>query len=531
LLLLARSRAGSSMSRADQAALAAEARELYLQLVAHANLDASAPLTSNIRAGFSYIAEVLLRAGDRDGAFRAQQWSARSSVDDAAAIAAASRAEAANPEAAGRITERRRLIVERTAALRSVEAQLGNPREDFDSAAVNTRIAVLDQAIREVDAALAAGGVSLQRFTAAGLAEVQARLGAGEAFLHVSELGNAYAVTAMTGGRSFQYLAGESSAAITARVAALRRTLDGGAAGTAFDRADAAALYRALISPQLAGALRSARHLIVSANGALGALPFAVLVADEKGSGYLVDQLAVSRSPGIPAAARQQVLAPSPQLFAMGDVTGSGGKGAALAMRGGGRFGSLPELPPLPSAARELAEIAAAIGAQRPTILTGTAATEEALRAAKVDAGSVVAFATHGFVSGEVEGLREPALLLSAGGSDDGLLTATEIGKLDLPARWVILSACNTAAGAGPDAPGLSGLAQAFILAGADNILATHWPVRDDMARAISTGTLRAAARGLAPAQALRASLQDVRRSKIAGASHPALWAAFELVD
>ena len=48
---------------------------------------------------------------------------------------------------------------------------------------------------------------------------------------------------------------------------------------------------------------------------------------------------------------------------------------------------------------------------------------------------------------------------------DDGLLTATEVAQLKLNADWVVLSACNTAAGAKGDAEALSGLARAFFYA------------------------------------------------------------------
>ena len=48
---------------------------------------------------------------------------------------------------------------------------------------------------------------------------------------------------------------------------------------------------------------------------------------------------------------------------------------------------------------------------------------------------------------------------------DDGLLTASEIARLNLNADLVILSSCNTAATNGtPGAEGLSGLAKAFFL-------------------------------------------------------------------
>ena len=55
---------------------------------------------------------------------------------------------------------------------------------------------------------------------------------------------------------------------------------------------------------------------------------------------------------------------------------------------------------------------------------------------------------------------------------DDGLLTASEVAQLQLDADWIILSACNTAAGEGGDAEALSGLARAFFFAKA---LAVCW--------------------------------------------------------
>jgi hypothetical protein len=48
---------------------------------------------------------------------------------------------------------------------------------------------------------------------------------------------------------------------------------------------------------------------------------------------------------------------------------------------------------------------------------------------------------------------------------DDGLLTASEVAQLKLNADWVVLSACNTAAGDKLGAEALSGLARAFFYA------------------------------------------------------------------
>ena len=78
--------------------------------------------------------------------------------------------------------------------------------------------------------------------------------------------------------------------------------------------------------------------------------------------------------------------------------------------------------------------------------------------------------------------LAEPALVLTppadeAAASalqDHGLLTASEVAQLKLNADWVVLSACNTAAGEG-NAEALSGLARAFFYAGARALL-LHGP-------------------------------------------------------
>jgi CHAT domain-containing protein len=95
-----------------------------------------------------------------------------------------------------------------------------------------------------------------------------------------------------------------------------------------------------------------------------------------------------------------------------------------------------------------------------------------------LDRYRVIDFATHGLLFG----LTEPALVLTPPAEvtqdNDGLLTASKIATLKLNADWVVLSACNTAAGDGtPDGGGLSGLAKAFFYAGARSLLVSHWPV------------------------------------------------------
>ncbi len=62
-----------------------------------------------------------------------------------------------------------------------------------------------------------------------------------------------------------------------------------------------------------------------------------------------------------------------------------------------------------------------------------------------------------------------------------------EILALRLDADWVVLSACNTASGAGAGAEAASGLGRAFFYAGARALLVTNWSVHSQSARDLTT--------------------------------------------
>lgn len=96
---------------------------------------------------------------------------------------------------------------------------------------------------------------------------------------------------------------------------------------------------------------------------------------------------------------------------------------------------------------------------------------------------------------------------------------------------WAILSACNTAAPSGrKGGSGLSGLAEAFLYAGAESLLVSHWPVFDDIAPVLTTEVLRRSEQGQPRAEALQAAMRYIRNSPELDAAHPAVWAPFALV-
>jgi CHAT domain-containing protein len=91
-----------------------------------------------------------------------------------------------------------------------------------------------------------------------------------------------------------------------------------------------------------------------------------------------------------------------------------------------------------------------------------------------------------------------------------------KILALKLDADWVVLSACNTAAGAGAEAA--SGLGSAFFYACSRALLVTNWSVQSTPARELITDIFRrqsadpTLSRGEALRQAMMALLDGIGR-------------------
>ena len=155
---------------------------------------------------------------------------------------------------------------------------------------------------------------------------------------------------------------------------------------------------------------------------------------------------------------------------------------------------------------------------------------------------AILHFATHGALTGQVERLAEPGLVLTppprgtsdarALERDDGFLTASEIAALKLDADWVILSACNTAGASGETAEPLSGMARAFFYAGARALLVSHWEVGSDAAVKLTTRAFveMNANPKIGRAEAFRVSMRALIEKGSAFEAHPSQWAPFVVV-
>ena len=494
--------------------------------------------------------ELAMRLAERNGdaqlAADASQVLVGSKVARATRLAAA-RAGASDPALAARI----RMLQDAELAYRRANSVYllllgngGDPKSAGTSR--DTALAALEQQRTDIARNYPAWAALTAR-QGVGLAEIKSSLAKDEAVLAVvPALASSFVFFASPEGAAVRRMK-PTRAAFAASAAQLRRALD----QRSFDTVASHDLYRAVFADLALADLHNARSLRIVAGSDAAAIPFAALLErpvdklDAKAP-FLIRRYALSAGASLLRSAVQtpRLLANSTML-ALGAPTPFGtvqlaqaqpprnGPLTANAVFRGGRADaqSLAALPALQSA--EVAAVSRNV--RSATVLMGAQASEDALGTMALDQFRVLLFATHALVAGEMEGVTEPALVLARpaeGASSDGVLTASEIGTLRLDADWVILSACNTAAGDGEAAPAYSGLAQAFRYAGSRTLMLSHWPVRDDAAADLTGTVLRQAASGKTPAQALRAAmLRTMSNHALPDAANPHVWAPFVVFE
>lgn len=488
------------------------------------------------RDGFGWALDAALSAGDTDAAFAFAQRYIENAAGQAAADAAA-REAITDPVVSAALRERQDVAVE---LQRALDRQLRLAGRGEDMRAIDAERGLLTDRLAGADArltVLAPALVAAEREGLVSISDVRAGLRPEEALLVAAagRAGTALIVVTRDGTISARTEPGRE--AVEALVRRLRASIAPGSPG--FDFAASAALHEALLPPAIQRAIAGRRRLLIAAGGALSALPFAALApamaSPSPGKArWLIRDHAIVQLPGVAVAARSRQFLPAsdvarfvavgaPQLAAADTVSGQ------VPFRSANLARQVAELPSLPATAPELRALGMALAAPDQTILTGAGATEAAVRGARLS--GVVAFATHGLMAGELDGLEEPALVVTPGGGDDGLLTASEIMRLRIDADWVVLSACNSAGGAGADDGGFTGLARAFLHAGGRNLLVSHWAVRDDAAAFLSVETVKRYRTGADPAEALReAMLAMLRAGPMKGSDQPVNWAPFVFV-
>ena len=300
-------------------------------------------------------------------------------------------------------------------------------------------------------------------------------------------------------------------------------------------------------------------QLLISGDGELNLAPFEAMV-DEKGR-YLIQNYSLSyltsgrellrlnvaresRSKPVIIANPLFGEAQHPALLTPGEAPGAGRRASVTEAR------SLSDVYFGPLAQTE--EEARSIQATLPDaqMLLGAQATKSALK--RVAAPRILHIATHGFFleTGPGRGndrsgtradrvytnasIENPLLrsgLALAGAnlrerSDDGILTALEASGLNLwGTKLVTLSACDTGLGEVKAGEGVYGMRRAFVLAGAESLVMSLWPVSDYVTREMMTSYYAGLEKGLGRGEALRRVKLAMLKRK--DRQHPFFWASF----
>lgn len=490
----------------------------------------------------------------REAAFAASQEALSSRAAQALRLTAA---RLAAEDQAPALADRLRALRAAEDALRKADAQVvagaAQPLQLAGNAGLARLEARQQAAARLLDitaeiAALAPGFAEYLLPGTATLAEVQAILAPDEALLAPVAGEDALLLWVVTRQAARVLRQPIPRSEVEHLVARLREGVDLDAVGgevaalPAIDLEAAKALHAVLIAPAEAAGLLPGPggHLLFVPDGALDALPPQMLFDPLRG--WLPRRYAVTIAPSVravvaaDAAAKQPSRAPmaflgigNPLAQPAAAPAGMRGEGYALARR-------LERLAALKETDGEVRRIAGVHPPGSSEMLLGAEATARGFRAARPARFRTIGFSIHGLMAGSLGGLDEPALVLTPEGNGarmDGLLLASDVAAMELDAELVLLSACNTAAGDGlPGSERLSGLARAFLVAGARSLLVSHWPVISAVTVEVVTGFAEAATADprARRAEALRAVMLRMMDDPKGELAHPLFWAPFVVV-
>lgn len=510
------------------------------------------------------------RHADVETAFAALQGLANREASEAI-LDAVSRKSGLSPELV-RLVRQRQDILRQLSSLRAelvgAKAGVGNQFKFSRLEKLKSDFAAVSNSIADHDASL---GRTTHR-SVSPLNEVQSKLSKNEAVVLIRDVGVSTHIILVTNEDVYWHRTDVAGDALSQRVAKLRQTLlpsafaIRGVSAISGDRSGkfaelSANLYQTMLEPLLSQ-LDGIEHLIVSANAPLDALPFQVLMTNTLDQSnrnrmkferqrWLLEDFAVTVVPvlanfradgvGTSGSASKPFFGVGAPKFDMSDKIAEVSQAAtglsdfrSLFRSGAANVSAIANLLPLPEAEFEVRSLARSLGGDNEDLLFGVNARESEIRARRLTDYRVLAFATHGLLAGELGALAEPALVFSPGSGssdDDGLLTMSEVAQLSLNADWVLLSACNTAGDNGqPGSDAFSGLAQAFLYAGAKNIIVSHWPVNSEAAVSLTTGMAEVLENtpGTTLAEAMRQSMLAVIQD---GNIDPAYWAPFSVVS
>ena len=184
----------------------------------------------------------------------------------------------------------------------------------------------------------------------------------------------------------------------------------------------------------------------------------------------------------------------------------------------------------LPFSAQEAAGIAAEFPRGSVDEFIGLDATRARLLSFDWSNYRFIHIATHGIVDAQFPDLS--ALMLGSydarGDAVDGAVRVADLSLLTLRADVAVFSACDTAMGKQVPSEGLVGISSTVLARGAKAVVASLWPVSDEIGARLMTEFYRHMLRDSMSAPAALGAAMRSALSRDASAD-PALWAAFQV--
>lgn len=278
----------------------------------------------------------------------------------------------------------------------------------------------------------------------------------------------------------------------------------------------ATVLYGQLLARALAELPAEVNRLVIVPDGVLHLLPFPLLRPRWEGP-LLTDRFQVS-------------VVPSATLWSRWRRQGHPSARAALVLADPARSREGPasqawrqEEGRLPWAREEGRHVARRCGTGS-LLRQGADAGEAFLKKQDLTRFGILHLATHA-VADEARPEDSAVLLSPDAPGEDGRLRVDEIAKLRLHGGLVALSSCRGAAGALVGGEGVMSLSRVFFAAGANAVVGSLWPVRDDDAEAFFDVFYDRLAEGGTAAAAFSAAQRD----RIRASAPTQAWAGFVL--
>lgn len=289
-------------------------------------------------------------------------------------------------------------------------------------------------------------------------------------------------------------------------------------------------LYNQLIKPALPH-LGNIKNITIVPDGDLAMIPFDILRADSD-SKNLGETYVISLSPSVSVsllAKKEGNMPNSPILFFANDIfTG----------RKAPNGSPWPDLEGVAGEIETLRQVADRQKKQYFSYFRGDATKENIKQLSaknELKKYPIIHFACHGYFNRENPDESGLVLYQVSGDpvSGNGYLTIPDVAALDLNAKMVILSACETGLGKAKVGEGMIGLARAFMVAGAGNVGVSLWEINDKATCAFMENLYT---KVLGEGKLFRQSYKEVKVLFQTGAIdpdfvQPSLWAAFTMYE